>query len=38
VSLSKLVKRFNNSLKPDEQQFKVESQVVVIRDAFAHGR
>jgi hypothetical protein len=38
VSLGKLVKRFNNSLKPEEQQFKVDSQVVVIRDAFAHGR
>jgi hypothetical protein len=38
VSLGKLVKRFNNSLKPDEQQFKIDSQVVIIRDAFAHGR
>jgi hypothetical protein len=38
VSLGKLVKRFNNSLKSDEQQFKVDSQIVIIRDAFAHGR
>jgi hypothetical protein len=38
VSLGGLVKRFNKSLKPDEQQFKVDSQVVVIRDAMAHGR
>jgi hypothetical protein len=38
VSLGKLVKRFNTSLKPDEQRFKVDSQVIVIRDAFAHGR
>jgi hypothetical protein len=38
LSLGKLVKRFNNSLKPDEQQFKIDSQVVIIRDAFAHGR
>jgi hypothetical protein len=38
VSLGKLIKRFNNSLGPDEQQYKVDSQVVVIRDAFAHGR
>jgi hypothetical protein len=38
VSLGGLVKRFNNSLKPDEQKFKVDSQVVVIRDAMAHGR
>jgi hypothetical protein len=38
VSLGKLVKRFNSSLKPDEQTFKVDSQVVIIRDAFAHGR
>jgi hypothetical protein len=38
VSLSALVNRFNNSLKPDEQRFKVDSQVVIIRDAMAHGR
>jgi hypothetical protein len=38
VSLGKLVKRFNSSLKPDEQKFKVDSQLVIIRDAFAAGR
>jgi hypothetical protein len=31
VSLGKLVKRFNSSLKPDEQPFKVDSQVVISR-------
>jgi Sulfotransferase domain len=32
VSLGGLVKRFNNALKPDEQEFKVDCQVVIIRD------
>jgi hypothetical protein len=36
--LGKLIKRFNSSLGPDEQQYKVDVQVLVIRDAFAHGR
>jgi hypothetical protein len=36
--LGKLIKRFNSSLGPDEQQYKVDAQVLVIRDAFAHGR
>jgi hypothetical protein len=33
-----LIDQFNNSLMPDEQHFKVDRQVVEIRDAIAHGR
>ena len=36
--LSVLIDQFNNSLMPGEQHFKVDRQVVEIRDAIAHGR
>ena len=36
--LDVLIDQFNNSLMPDEQHFKVDRQVVEIRDAIAHGR
>ncbi len=36
--LGTLVDDFNSSLKEEEQKFKVDRQVVDIRDAFAHGR
>jgi hypothetical protein len=36
--LGVLIDQFNNSLSLDEQHFKVDRQVVEIKDAIAHGR
>jgi hypothetical protein len=38
MSLGQLVEEFNKTLKPGESEFKVDRQVVTIRDAIAHGR
>jgi hypothetical protein len=38
MSLGALVDEFNKALKPAESKFKVDRQVVTIRDAIAHGR
>ncbi len=38
MSLGPLVDEFNKALKPAESKFKVDRQVVTIRDAIAHGR
>jgi hypothetical protein len=38
TSLGKLIKAFNESLREEEKQFEVDTAVVHIRDAIAHGR
>jgi hypothetical protein len=38
TSLGKLIRSFNESLGDEEKKFEVDSQVVHIRDAVAHGR
>jgi hypothetical protein len=38
VSLGELIKTFNAVLSADERMFLVDESVVVVRDAFAHGR
>jgi hypothetical protein len=38
LSLGKIIKKYNRVLGADESKFKVDLEVVHIRDAFAHGR
>jgi hypothetical protein len=38
LSLDALVRYFNNDLKEAEKKFSVDETVIVMRDAFAHGR
>jgi hypothetical protein len=38
MSLGTLIKNYNKALDEVEKQFKVDREVVRIRDAFAHGR
>jgi hypothetical protein len=38
VSLGPLIKEYNSALKQEEKKYCVDTTVVRIRDAFAHGR
>jgi hypothetical protein len=38
LSLDEIIKKYRNTLRDDEAKFRVDTKVVGIRDAFAHGR
>jgi hypothetical protein len=38
IALDKLIRNYNKALNDSEKEFKVDKEVVRIRDAFAHGR
>ena len=38
IALDELIKNYNRALDETEKEFKVDREVVRIRDAFAHGR
>lgn len=38
LSLQKLIRNYNHTLKLEESHYKVDHEVIRIRDAFAHGR
>jgi hypothetical protein len=38
ISLGPLIRTYNKALNDEEEKFKVDKGVLLIRDAFAHGR
>lgn len=38
LMLDEIIKKYRNTLRADEAKFQVDTKVVRIRDAFAHGR